>query len=64
MRIGALSNTHDRPPTPCGARERFAPVGSETLIRPGERCGRVSGRATAVMVDLNTSEAELIEVPT
>ncbi len=34
------------------------------LVNPGECCGWVTGRATAAVIELDTCEAELIEVPT
>jgi predicted phosphodiesterase len=64
MRIGVLSDTHDRLPTIHAALERFSQLGVKTLFHPGECCGWVTGRATAAMIDLHTNEVELIEVPT
>lgn len=34
------------------------------FVNPGECCGWVTGRATAAIIDLDTNEVELIEVPT
>ena len=34
------------------------------FVNPGECCGWVTGRATAAVIELDTCEAELIEVPT
>jgi putative phosphoesterase len=34
------------------------------FVNPGECCGWVSGRATAAIVDLETSEVNVLEVPT
>jgi putative phosphoesterase len=34
------------------------------FVNPGECCGWVTGRATAAIIDLRTTEAELIEIPT
>ena len=36
MRIGVLSDTHDRLPTIRAALERFSQLGAETLIHPGD----------------------------
>jgi putative phosphoesterase len=34
------------------------------FVNPGECCGWVTGRATAAIIELDTCEAKLIEVPT
>jgi hypothetical protein len=34
------------------------------LLNPGECCGWVTGKATIAVVDLKTTEAEIIELPT
>ena len=73
MRIGVVSDTHDRLPTIYAALEQFSKLGIQTVIHPGdgrlfvnpgECCGWVTGRATVAAIDLDTSRVELIEVPT
>jgi hypothetical protein len=34
------------------------------FINPGECCGWVTGRATMAIVDLQSAEVEIVEVPT
>ena len=34
------------------------------FLNPGECCGWVTGRCTVAIVELDTSEVELIEIPT
>lgn len=70
MRIGVVSDTHDRLPTlradviVTGHSHR--PVvdvrDGKLFVNPGECCGWVTGRATVAAIDLKTNDVELIEV--
>ncbi|MFQ5806799.1 MAG: metallophosphoesterase [Phycisphaerae bacterium] len=45
-------------------RPAIEPRDGKLFVNPGECCGWVTGRATVAIIDLKTSAAELIEVPT
>jgi putative phosphoesterase len=47
MRIGVLSDTHDRLPTLRAALERFAAAGIDTLFHPGDLVAPFAARALA-----------------
>jgi len=47
MRIGVLSDTHDRLPTLSWALERFATLGIDTLVHPGDIVAPFAARRLA-----------------